>query len=562
MLQHSPQPTINAEHSSGPPQHDIVPAINMSFGQESLGMDFNTLNHFDNPSTADDRRLTAPGVVCCRETERTHEASGNPNPTANASSSNNADLRDIDAYGVRFEGHVEDEFVRNTATVRDQQDPGFMTGVTLVDPEGETEDRDSMVEGDNEDVFLDDPPYVSTQAAMQDAHRALFDASSPLQLRESTPDMQLETPAKQAISSPSSPVHAITPFHEFNAELTTDALPPLPNTQALFDGFYSPLKLSIKKPSVARRSSFAPLVAPEDVDDSVMLGVSAEQAELDQNNHNTTNDQPQSSAHKSTNLTPSQALRSHLSAHFQADASPVRNVAVRSDSPDFILSQKTSGWIQGSQGPILPVLQQDLVSLSDIFKSVSSQRGVDVNSLLSQGTPASSNKFKSKKRKSALSSQSKPRSSQAKSCSFQMKPRSSLPRSLTERKSGGRRSLRLSLSQPNFQAEDGFDTEVEVDMPTLSQPLAGFRPFDRSFASLSSTVPGVSSTIPDPSLALDHVQQAVTPVSGKPAITPGSVSTSTGFMSSFQPAQKQHSSLTDLDSTTEDLQQTFFQPVR
>ncbi|TIA59829.1 hypothetical protein D6C83_03344, partial [Aureobasidium pullulans] len=46
-LSHPPSAVAEPERSPERPQHDFVPAINMSFGQESLGMDFNIINHFN-----------------------------------------------------------------------------------------------------------------------------------------------------------------------------------------------------------------------------------------------------------------------------------------------------------------------------------------------------------------------------------------------------------------------------------------------------------------------------------------------------------------------------------
>ncbi|KAG9801883.1 hypothetical protein KCU63_g24863, partial [Aureobasidium melanogenum] len=108
-------------------------------------------------------------------------------------------------------------------------------------------------------------------------------------------------------------------------------------------------------------------------------------------------------------------------------------------------------------------------------------------------------------------------------------------------------------------ADDGSDTEIDIDGPPATQPNLGFT---GSFALASFDVPDGSSTIPDPSLAFNHVQQNATPDSEKPAFTPGSAPQSTGQMSSYQHAQKQYSSLTDVDSTMPDLPQTFLPPVR
>ncbi|CAD0088670.1 unnamed protein product [Aureobasidium vineae] len=422
---HASPTAVDPEQSPERPRHDFVPAINMSFGQESLGMDFGILNHY---------HVSLP-ALSAEENEHIFGPAGNT-------------------------------LLEVTGDSADQP-----MGDTIMDDVAEPEED-----------LADELPYVSTQAAMQDAHRALFDASSPLQPQEERVELPFETPAKQVTSPPSSPVHTITPFHQFNAELTTDTQAPLPNTQALFDGFYSPIKLSVKKPRTTKRASFAPSVILEDVDDTItsifdfpdddVVRKNNQNEELEQH-ESASNDQYQSPAQDL--LSPMEYQdQTHLSppsrpGEITFSASKLRkipsppNPANRSESPDFIPSQKLPVSTRESTGHVLPTLQQD---------------------------------------------------------------------------------------------------STDVDGPPAARPHLTFAGSGRSFDSVSFDVPDGSSTIPGPSLAFDHAQQNATPASETLVFTPGSAPQSTGPLSSFQHAQKQYSSLTDLDSTMPDLPQTFLPPVR
>ncbi|KAI5242277.1 hypothetical protein E4T43_04955 [Aureobasidium subglaciale] len=577
-----PLPTAVESVRSPEPVQDLVPAINMSFGQESFGMDFNMINHYNNPMTASSMGERGTGEH--RHDQGAPAASGVSVPNTNATNleTEKAQPGETEPQAEALEGYNEEEPVAKALHKSEEEDKSCdFRESSLPHDEAKVVDfpmEDPIVDKARrfEAEVVDELPYISTQAAMQDAHRALFDASSPLQQEEEVIQLPFETPAKQVTSPPSSPVHAITPFHQFNAELTNDTQAPLPNTQALFDGFYSPIKLSAKKPRIAKRASFAPSVIPEDPDDTIASAFDLQNDTVAQeHNQDRMSSNPDEvvaaddQMHSPVPTVPSPAiLEGRTSPSFPQDLarnSPSPSPASRSDSPDFILSQKTPAPLRDSTGHVIPALQQDSVSLSEMLNFVSSRRGIDIETLLSQTTPVSSARSVNKKQTSARSSQQKPRTSLPKSRSSQpSRPRSSLPKSVSEQKTGQRRSTRLSLSQPNPQtdgADDDFDTDIDIDGPPATQPHLNFDDLGRSFGSLSSTVPDVSSTIPDPSLAINYAQQNGTPLSGKPAPTPGSALQSTGLMSSFQHAQKQYSSLTDLDSTMPDLPQTFLPPV-
>lgn len=565
-------------HSPALPEQEIVPAINMSFGQESLGMHFDIINHFNHDAL--------PKLLA----ERRHTTTDGPLPEVrDENMSANTDLPPLDFEGGPlgaddvFSMWTESDWLHHVQSKRgfrainaepvstdmhdaalpakgqteeDDNHDNDQTGSIDVGPHesaqelraeatGELVDEpvdDTIVDHSEAEDPVDELPYISTQAAMQDAHRALFDASSPLQSQEGAVEvLPVETPPKQMTSPPSSPVHTITPFHQFNAEIATDTQAPLPNTQALFNGFYSPIKLSAKKPRALKRASFVPSVIHEDVGTTVasVLSLAKEDGDIaaDENGQDKSELEP-------SNTPPSSAVNQALS--------PPQSLRNSSNSPDVIASQLSSIVTRESKGPVFPALHKDSIRLSDILQSVSSQRGIDVSSLFSQDTPTASSKSASKSvsrkgRKSARSSLTK-------------RPRSSLPKPLPEKRVGMRKSLRLSLSQPNRQMEGDYDPEYETEeMIPVSQPNPTLADLGQSFGSRSSTIADGSSTIPDPSLAFNHLQKNGTPASGNALSTHANAPQSTGLLSSFQPAQRHRSSLTDLDSTIEDLQQTFLQ---
>ncbi|KAH0349170.1 hypothetical protein KCU81_g2930, partial [Aureobasidium melanogenum] len=551
-------------------RHDRVPAINMSFGQESFGMDFNLLNgslptssrrsngvdvDVDNQNSPP--AVVAPNLSAQKPLSDTNEAQSGQSKTGEVPSTDSNETELSVIHPDEENGDVSGPAANTSAVVN-----GDLLDVPM---------QDNIVDdgAESEEDVAEELPYISTQAAMQDAHRALFDASSPLQPQEGKSEVPFETPAKQVTSPPSSPIHTITPFHQFNAELTTDTQAPLPNTQALFDGFYSPIKLSARKPKTAKRASFAPSVILEDVDDTVTSIFDFPDDHIVRENKEPEVEPEQDDAPTTTNhgVSPVQDPPSPIGAQDQANppspeetSRPLISPANRSESPDFILSQRTEPPTRESAGHTLPAFKQDSVSLSEVLNFVSQRRGIDVDTLLSQTTPTSSSRSLDKtNRTSARSSGTRPRSSLPKSRSSQSN------RPLPEKRVGQRRSMRISLSQPIRQldgADDASDTELDVDGPPATQPNLGFAGSGRSFALTSFDVPDGSSTIPDPSLAFNHAQQNATPASERLAFTPGSAPQSTGQISSYQHAQKHYSSLTDLDSTMPDLPQTFLPPVR
>ncbi|KAG9978342.1 hypothetical protein KCU72_g23063, partial [Aureobasidium melanogenum] len=246
-------------------RHDVVPAINMSFGQESFGMDFNLLN---GSLPASSRRSNGVNVDVNNQKPPSTIVAPNLSAEKIFSDTNEAQSEHVETGEVPSARSKEEE-VSETDSHEENEDVCGPAANTLSVVAGDLIDQpmqDDIVDdaAEPEDDVAEELPYISTQAAMQDAHRALFDASSPLQPQEERSELPFETPAKQVTSPPSSPIHTITPFHQFNAELTTDTQAPLPNTQALFDGFYSPIKLSARKPKSTKRASFAPSVILED----------------------------------------------------------------------------------------------------------------------------------------------------------------------------------------------------------------------------------------------------------------------------------------------------------
>lgn len=559
------------------PRHDVVPAINMSFGQESLGMDFNLLN---GSLPASSKKNKDMDVDVENQNLRDTVVASNLHAENNQSDINEAQSPQIEPTEAPADKSGEREISLTVSSTEDETVCGPRTRPSVSGDLIDQPMQDNIMADvlDPEDDVAEELPYISTQAAIQDAHRALFDASSPLQPQEDKFELPFETPAKQITSPPSSPIHTITPFHQFNAELMTDTQAPLPNTQALFDGFYSPIKLSARKSKTTKRASFAPSVILEDEDDTVTSNLDFPDEHIVREDNGSEMDLEQDEASTANNhgAPLAQGLPSPTGLRDQSNPSSPRNLtrsplqqspANRSESPDFILSQKTAPSTRESVGHALPALRQESVSLSEVLNFVSQRRGIDVDTLLSQATPPSSSRSLNKtNRASTRSSGNRPRSSGTRPRSSMSKSLSSQSRrSLPEKKVGQRRSTRLSLSQPNPQldgADDGSDTEVDSDGPSATQPNPIFTGSGRFFALASFDVPDGSSTIPDPSLAFNHAQQNATPASEKLALTPGSAPQSTGQMSNYQHAQKQYSSLTDLDSTMPDLPQTFLPPVR
>jgi hypothetical protein len=555
-----------SERSPERPQHDPVPAINMSFGQESFGMNFDIVNHFNGSLPALSTDKEDPNADQCDQHLPTVTFDLRNAP--DASKVQNREVEGQDSVSENLDQDVIlDDGAISRANEEEEPMPGSVgkvsSGVTGALLNYPTEDT-VMDDLEAEQSSADEMPYFSTQAAMQDAHRALFEASSPLQPPEERFELPTGTPAKQVASPSPSPVHAITPFHQFNAEFTTDTQAPLPNTQALFDGFYSPIKLSAKKPRITNRATFAPSVIIEDVDDTVSSIL-----DLSEDNivHQSNDDDGVDAGQKNGSPAESQGQTNPSSPGDLTRPTFSESPANRSESPDIILSQRPPASTKEATGPVLPALHTESISLSEVLNYVSQRRGIDVDTLLSQATPTSSRSVTKTGHQSARASQGKSRSSLSKPGSARSRrPRSSLPKSLLKESIGQRRSTRLSLSQPTPQMDgandDDDETDVDIDGPPATQPHLTSADSGRSFALASFNVPDGSSTIADPSLAFDHVQQDATPASEKFAFTPGSAPQGTGPMSSFQDAQKQYSSLTDLDSTMPDLPQTFLPPVR
>jgi hypothetical protein len=574
---HAPATAVERERSPRRPLLDLVPAINMSFGQESFGMNFNIVGSL--PALSNGNRIV--NANRCEQQLPTTTVAFDMDieqPTLNTSG---IQTKETEAHKTVPCGLYQEIIPDDGVASRISEEDGVVLAPAVSSKAASDPEDTVMDDLVAEEAFADELPYISTQAAMQDAHRALFDASSPLQPPQEIFELPAKTPAKQVASPSPSPVHAITPFHQFNAEFTTDTQAPLPNTQALFDGFYSPIKLSAKKPRATNRPTFDPSIIVEDEDETVASVIDLSQGDValenprdqivpEQNNETTTVDQP---------LSPVQSVSSPAEVKDKTVPSPPEDLARlafsesqsdRSGSPDIILSQKPPASTRESAGPSLPALQlqKESISLSEVLHFVSQRRGIDVDTLLSQATPTSSSRSVNKTgHESARASQVKSRSSLSKPSSAQSKQsRSSLRKSLPKTRVGQRRSTRISLSQPNYQmdgANDDLETDIDIDGPPATQPHFTFADSGRSFALTSFNVPDGSSTIPDPSLAFEHMQQDATPASNKFAFTPGSVPQSTGgSMSSFQHAQKQYSSLTDIDSTMPDLPQTFLPPIR
>ncbi|KAH0390330.1 hypothetical protein KCU89_g15709, partial [Aureobasidium melanogenum] len=354
--------------------------INMSFGQDSFGMDFNLLN---GSLPASSRRSNGVNVDANNQNSPPTIVAPNLSAAKALSDTHGAQSGQIEMGEVLLVRSNEEEVSvahsdeENEDVCGPAADTLSVVAGDLIDQAMQDDIMDDAAEP--EDDVAEELPYISTQAAMQDAHRALFDACSPLQPQEGKFELPFETPAKQVTSPPSSPIHTITPFHQFNAELTTDTQAPLPNTQALFDGFYSPIKLSARKPKTTKRTSFAPSVILEDVDDTVTSIFDFPDDHIVRENNEPEIGAEQDDAPTTINHGVSlfQDAPSPTEPQNQANPSSPGDVtrspvspANRSVSPDFILSQRTELSTRESAGHALPALRQDSVSLSEVLNFV------------------------------------------------------------------------------------------------------------------------------------------------------------------------------------------------
>ncbi|KAJ9632512.1 mitotic fidelity of chromosome transmission- protein [Taxawa tesnikishii (nom. ined.)] len=216
-----------------------APAIDMSFNDGSLEMNFELINKYTNsiiPASAhgENRRKSVASEI--RRVMRLSGASfmgtpgdsGSPEGSPMRSPANSGPVADTLVVTSKGHGPMHGGADETYATAR----------------------KDTNVLGNF--------PELSTQAAMQEAQRALWDDFV-------SPEKAFDPPVKAAHKTPARisepPGDAVTPFAAFNAQLliqpTTASPAPMVSTQALFDA-YTPIVSTTKKQQPKKRASFAP----------------------------------------------------------------------------------------------------------------------------------------------------------------------------------------------------------------------------------------------------------------------------------------------------------------
>lgn len=517
---------------------DAVPAIDMSFHQESLGVHFDLIDRFTNSiipvtgtlrkkkSVSDELRkaMRESGASLVgdypRRTSSTHDL---PAKSASPISASKADV-----------GSPKD-------TVESTQD-------CVAEEAGDT------------DQVVEDFPYFSTQAAMAQAHRNLI-GSSPVKAIADDSVAIDETPISP---SGESPVNTIKTFQDFNEEMAittaTQVSMPMPSTQALLE-MYSPIVQSTEKEG-RKKAMFITSSALDHEGVDARLAQRAVDA----------------SAYVSN---PSKA-----GTELPSDAS-AKYCDVRSSmSPDTLPPSQKSG-SQLTQ----KVRRQSLhppsgsVSLSEVFDCVSTQRGgrkLNHKTLLSQESLRQSPResSQSKKRNKTVRPRRSLRSS-LRSCNSLAQDWGVAPPSSAPPTSKSRFSLIGSTT-----IADGFndDTGDEIVVNT-QQPPSSTMPNMR--CELSQPSQSGSTTIPDELVTDTYLPQFSTlpdgradrgqsqgnrtqlnseltplPLHGtRPESTPGQSGRPTERAhSSYQLAQRMYGKDVDLDTTIDELTASVLTP--
>lgn len=248
----SPKPSIK----------NIAPAIDMSFDQGSLAVDFDFIDrHTNSILPACENALLRKSVSQqLRRAMRESGASFLTTPLGNENS------KQVLQSATSTPTHVPSPSTPKHSLVKDPLE----NGESPAEP---------GKEGVVEEVVEEEFPFISTQAAMDEAHRGMFNTPSPEKSRLPAGLLNRTTPRLHQAQSPTHDT-TITPFHEFNAKMAADsaANEPTPpaNTQALFDNispFISPEepKQAMKKQKTKKRASFAPVVEEHDAMSSLLL---------------------------------------------------------------------------------------------------------------------------------------------------------------------------------------------------------------------------------------------------------------------------------------------------
>lgn len=436
-------------------------------------------------------------------------------------------------------------------------------------------ERTELSEEDEEDL-----PYISTQAAMQDAHHGLFDPSSPENTRTKPRVTEQATPGLQQDRTL---VHdiAITPFHEFHAKIAAekeeeavgDMQSPPANTQALFDDmspFLSPEKpkiIPLKKQKSKKRASFAPILE-ENNDISVLLSPKTAHSPADvhneENSHHSSisiQSQQNSSGRQTSERSSAIPLdrvgdrqghqEDEPSRQAGTDFPPSSVARSRSSSPDIIWSQRSGPPASQRVQPFMP--HEQSVRVSDMIQELQSSRGSQIlidNPFSTNSSRTSKQKGRSSgvsarrpAAKSRLSAQSGRRSSGR----TQPQESSSQPEKVRKRSLRSRTSLSQAepsslqfVSTPTEQRLTGNTTIADETVSLMQPPV--------------STEDLQSSNLIRNSL-LNHTPSGqVNGIVSVPTTSARSKKLFSTIASSHQAAQRaQDLDLDDLDSTLDDI---------
>lgn len=534
-----------------------APAIDISFDQDSLAMNFDLIDRYTNTivpaSNSSQQKVSLSQQI--RQVMRESGAALIGKLFGKASDQ---------VKPMPLSENAASQASHDEANHASAEKPGHFPS-SLPEDIGSTERLSSEVNA-TEDVE-DDFPYINTQAAMQEAHRALFEASSPTKPSTDEEATKHATPEKQAQDST---VHTITPFHEFNAQLTVDdrGLSPLPNTQALMANMSPLISPELSRTAAlqtyknTKSTGFATI--PEESNNS-SFDLSAENLELSENlsSPHLDNMPPTSVSIQKLSSQPTPPDSEHDEAanmgsidgahnaeNSSSEAADGTNVASppssRSSSPDIVFSQRSAPLASQRDPP--SILQNQSVRLSDVFGTLQSSKGSSLNieALISS---ASSSRTKGKGRSSRKSqvpigsiSAGSSRLSSSKSCL-----RQSLSQPL-ERQTWSSR-LRCTRSQPSqqLQSELTRNTVIADKMTVLGLQQEATTVGDMESSNMfERCLP--DQVLPPQASALTSAL-ATTTRSGEPPST---------TMSSFQAAQLMDDF--ELDATIDDITASVLSP--
>ncbi|GAB7355965.1 hypothetical protein MBLNU459_g6596t1 [Dothideomycetes sp. NU459] len=402
---------------------NAVPAIQMSFTQESFGVNFDLIDRYTNSILPGTRTVSKRKSV---------------------SDSLRKAMRESGAAISGCVGDTDKTDVVNTVTSGSLPVcPYSPRPANVLSNASSHTSQDNAMEASN---VIEEDPYMSTQAAMQAAHRALLDSSSPGQSSANISAAVYNVPAQIVQNSP---VDAKRTSPAPNGVISAETQAPILSTQALLES-YSPFLQSTTRKG-RNRPSLLPFNSADDDDDNDAPSQSALPAPL----RNSTDGQVMANL----DLEPS-----------NVDYDDLRNLSM---SPDVVPPSQISGTQNSVKERGLSLQPPSgSVPLSEVFDSVSSLRGgkkLNPKVLLSQeSSRQSSGEISTQSRKGrgiSLPSRSSLRSS--------LRSQNSLPQ-----KYGALPSLapsvplsQLSLTGSTTIADDVDDDVVDVVVVAPHQSL-------------------------------------------------------------------------------------------